>query len=405
MGSTTVAQLLAANAHRADRPWVVTPDERLTYGDADARSAVLARRFLAEGIGKNTRVAIVLANSADWVVAFLALSRIGAHSALLSPFGKPPELAYALRHADVHAVVTGTRAGGVDAAGLLAAAVPGLADHRSGTPLLTESHPYLRRVWWFGDDRPQWADDPDAGGPVDAGPLAAVEAEIAPSDPLLTSYTSGTTADPKAVMHSHGAILRQAAKLAVRRKFVEDDVVYTPMPFFWVGGVCYALLSCATEGMLLCTSARFDAGQALDLMEEGRATHVACWPQAAENMVAHPSWPERDLSHLKAGPALLRGPVRRGRHRPAGAEPRDDRDLRAPHLLLRRRRHPARVDARFVRLAPREHGAPDRRPRDPRAPARRGDRRAVDPGGVPDARLPQAGAPGHLPARRLVPHW
>lgn len=308
MGSTTVAQLLAANAHRADRPWVVTPDERLTYGDADARSAVLARRFLAEGIGKNTRVAIVLANSADWVVAFLALSRIGAHSALLSPFGKPPELAYALRHADVHAVVTGTRAGGVDAAGLLAAAVPGLADHRSGTPLLTESHPYLRRVWWFGDDRPQWADDPDAGGPVDAGPLAAVEAEIAPSDPLLTSYTSGTTADPKAVMHSHGAILRQAAKLAVRRKFVEDDVVYTPMPFFWVGGVCYALLSCATEGMLLCTSARFDAGQALDLMEEGRATHVACWPQAAENMVAHPSWPERDLSHLKAGPALLRGP-------------------------------------------------------------------------------------------------
>ncbi|NBP51660.1 MAG: long-chain fatty acid--CoA ligase, partial [Actinobacteria bacterium] len=142
MGSTTVPQLLAANARRSDRPWVVTPDERLTYGDADARSAELARRFLAEGIGKNTRVAIVLANSADWVLAFLALSRIGAHSALLSPFGKPPELAYALRHADVHAVVTGTRAGAA-AADLLTGAVPGLADHRSGTPLFTESHPYL----------------------------------------------------------------------------------------------------------------------------------------------------------------------------------------------------------------------------------------------------------------------
>jgi acyl-CoA synthetase (AMP-forming)/AMP-acid ligase II len=85
--------------------------------------------------------------------------------------------------------------------------------------------------------------------------------------------------------------------------------VYTPMPLFWVGGVCFALLSCATRGMAVVTDARFDAGRALDLMEQERVTHVYCWPQAAEGMVTHPSWPDRDFSHLKAGPALLRGPA------------------------------------------------------------------------------------------------
>lgn len=309
MVSVTIPQLLATFVDRGDAPLFVTSDERLGYAEADERSAVLARRFLAAGIGKNTRVAIVLANGRDWVVSFLALTRIGAHAILLNPFGKAPELAYALRHSDAHAVVTGAQAGGVDVAALLARAVPALEHHRGRDPLCTETHPFLREVWWFGDGRPRWGHDPEVLAGVDGAVLAAVETEVRASDPLLTSYTSGTTAEPKAVMHSHGAILRQAERLAARRRFVDGDVVYTPMPLFWVGGVCFALLSCATRGMTVVTDARFDAGRALDLMEREHATHVYCWPQAAEGMVTHPSWSQRDFSYLKAGPALLRGPA------------------------------------------------------------------------------------------------
>lgn len=309
MTALTIPQLVAPFGERGATPLFVTPDERLTYAEAEARSAEQARRLLAVGIGKNTRVAIVLANGSDWVVSFLALARIGAHSILLNPFGKAPELAYALRHSDAHAVITGTQTGGVDAAALLVAAVPDLGHHRARDPLLAASHPYLRQVWWLGADRPRWAHDPGTVAGTDAAVLAAVEAEVFPSDPLLTSYTSGTTAEPKAVMHSQGAILRQAERLAVRRRFREGDVVYTPMPMFWVGGVCFALLSCATHGMTVVTGARFDAGQALDLMEQEHVTHVYCWPQAAESMVTHPSWPDRDFSALRGGPALLRGPA------------------------------------------------------------------------------------------------
>jgi acyl-CoA synthetase (AMP-forming)/AMP-acid ligase II len=305
----TIPQLLTTFSDRGDRPLFVTPEGRLTYADAADRSAVLARRFLATGIGKNTRVAIVLANGRDWVVSFLALARIGAHAILLNPFAKAPELAHALRHSDAHAVVTGAEAGGVDMAALLLAAVPGIEHHRGRDLLFTESHPFLRQVWWLGPGRPRWGHDTDGVTPAAHTILDAAETEVYPSDPLLTSYTSGTTAEPKAVVHSHGAILRQAEKLAVRRRFSEGDVVYTPMPMFWVGGVCFALLSCATRGMSVVTDARFDAGRALDLMEQEHVTHVFCWPQAAEGLVTHPSWPDRDLSRLKGGPALLRGPA------------------------------------------------------------------------------------------------
>jgi acyl-CoA synthetase (AMP-forming)/AMP-acid ligase II len=286
---------------------LVTPEERLSYRDADARSAVLARRFLADSIGKHSRVAIVLANGSDWVVSFFALTRIGAHAILLNPFAKAPELAYALAHSDAHAVVTGTQTGGVAAAELLTAAVPALGIHAAGHPLLADTHPFLRRVWWFGPGRPAWAADPQAAEPVPVEVLAAVEAAVSPADPMFTSYTSGTTAEPKAVIQSHGAILRQAEKTAVRRRFVPDDIVYTPMPLFWMGGICWAFLGSAVRGMTVVTDARFDAGRALDLVEAEGATHVYCWPQAAESLVTHPSWPERDLSGLKAGPAVLRG--------------------------------------------------------------------------------------------------
>ena len=303
----TVPQLLDGFATLGDHPLFVTPTGRLTFAAADDRSALLARRLLAAGVGKNTRVAILLGNSPDWVVTFLALARIGAHAVLCNPFAKGPELAHVLRHADVAAVVTGAEAGeGVQ--GLLEAAVPALVGHGAGAALRTPTHPYLRTVWWIGADRPGWADDPDGLDPVAVDLLHAVEGEVAAADAVATAYTSVTTAEPKAVVHCQGAFLRQARKLAVRRGFTATDVVYTPMPLFWIGGVCIALLSCAATGIPMVTDARFDAGRALDLMESEGVTAVYCFPQAAESMVAHPTFAARDLHRLRIGPALIRGP-------------------------------------------------------------------------------------------------
>ncbi|GMU79775.1 MAG: AMP-binding protein [Acidimicrobiia bacterium] len=312
MTALTVPQLLERFPGLGDRPLLVTPTERLTYAEAEARSSELARRLLGAGVGKGTRIAIVLANSEDWVVTFGALARIGAHAILLNPFSKAPELDHALRHSDAHAVVTGTATGGASAVELLERAVPALADHQAAGaldhPLCTPTHPFLRHVWWLGSGRPRWAADPHGREPVDEDLLGAVQAQVFPSDPMITSYTSGTTAEPKAVVHSQGAVLRQAHKTAERRRFTPDDVIYTPMPLFWIGGLCFALLSATTVGAPLLTDARFDAGRALDLIEREGATAVYCWPQAAEAMTTHPSFPERDLHRIRHAPSALRGP-------------------------------------------------------------------------------------------------
>lgn len=307
MAHVTTPQLLATFGELGDQPFLITPTDRLSYAAANARSAELARRFLAAGIGKNSRVAIVLANSPDWVVTYLALARIGAHSILCNPFARARELAHVLRHSDAAFIVTGVETGGTSAADLHVGAVPALAEHRGHDLLFTTTHPYLRRVWWLGAGPPAWAFAIEGVTPVDGDLLAAVEQEVHASDPVITSYTSGTTAEPKAVVHSQGALLRQAYKLAKRRRLTRDDVIYTPMPLFWIGGLCFALLSAATCGAPLVTDARFDAGRALDLLEREGVTAVYCWPQAAEAMVTHPSFPQRDLHRLRHGPGALRG--------------------------------------------------------------------------------------------------
>jgi acyl-CoA synthetase (AMP-forming)/AMP-acid ligase II len=303
----TIPELLATFAGYGDRVFVATPDEELTYTDADAKSAELARRMLSLGVGKNTRVAMVLANGADWVIAYLAITRIGAHAILLNPFSRAPEVGYALAHSDAAVVVIGTQAGGGDAAALVAAAVPGIDARAADEPALLASHPYLRSVWWLGEAGPSWAVDPWRAAPVARELLDAVEREVHASDAMVTSYTSGTTAAPKAVVHSQGAILRQAEKITFLLHLTADDSIYTPMPFFWMGGLCFVLLQAATRGMLVATDGRFEPGRALDLLERYGITAANCWPLAAEAMATHPTFPDRDLSALRAAPTSLRG--------------------------------------------------------------------------------------------------
>ena len=55
-----------------DRALLVVDDDRLTYADAERRSAELARRMLAAGLGPGSRVALLHPNGSDFVVAWLA---------------------------------------------------------------------------------------------------------------------------------------------------------------------------------------------------------------------------------------------------------------------------------------------------------------------------------------------
>ena len=100
--SLTVADVLRRQARdRAEHPLLVCDADRLSYAEADRRSARLARGLIALGAGKGTHVGVLYPNGAAWIVAMLAAARIGAVVIPFSTFATAPEIAVQLAHSDV----------------------------------------------------------------------------------------------------------------------------------------------------------------------------------------------------------------------------------------------------------------------------------------------------------------
>jgi acyl-CoA synthetase (AMP-forming)/AMP-acid ligase II len=141
----------------------------------------------------------------------------------------------------------------------------------------------------------------DAAPAIDAAFLGEVESCVTPADPLVVVYSSGSTADPKGAIHTHGTLLRHSLALNAFRDLVAEDRIFSPMPFFWVGGLVFSLLSSMHTGACLLCEESFEPGRTLDFIERERATIVAGWPHYAKAMMEHPSFADRDLSSIRSG--------------------------------------------------------------------------------------------------------
>ncbi len=299
-------------ARHGDKTLIALEEDRISYAQADARSASLAEALLARGAGKGTRVGILMPNGPDWVVAWLAIARIGAIAVPLNTFFQARELAWILRHADVDTLLTATRFLNHDYLETLEAAAPGLRS-ANGAPLFLPELPYLRRVLVWGDGGRTWAESGPAAiqnaerAHSDGGLLRAIEEGVTPSDPMVVLYSSGSTADPKGAVHSHGAVISHAYNLVSRRDVESDDIIWSPMPFFWVGGFVFAFLGGMHRGATLVVEESFDPEKTLRFLERERVTIAAGWPHFGQALASHPSRKDRDLSALRGGslPGLL----------------------------------------------------------------------------------------------------
>jgi acyl-CoA synthetase (AMP-forming)/AMP-acid ligase II len=159
-----------------EHTYVVTPTDRLTYREADQRSARIARRMLGRGIGKGTRVGLFLPNGVEWIEWWLAASRIGALVIPLSTLYTPAEIAKVLRLSDIGVLVSPRRVLDVDVAERFEAALPELSNQH-GDRLAMSATPFLRSIVLVGEGAPGWArrwDDAETGVPPEV--LAAAEA-------------------------------------------------------------------------------------------------------------------------------------------------------------------------------------------------------------------------------------
>jgi acyl-CoA synthetase (AMP-forming)/AMP-acid ligase II len=304
----TMPEVLRWAAERyGDRSFIVMPDRRLSFADAEAASRRLASRLLASGVGKGTRVAAMFGYGADWVVTWFAVARIGAIYMPLSTAYKPAEVRKVLRLSDAERLIIPPELNGADHLSFIEAAIPGLAA-AGRDPLLLPDLPYLRSVWVSGGAPRAWAhgltvDFRSTDGPEPTVPdavLDAVEEEVTPADWMVVVFTSGTTAIPKAAIHTHGNFLRHGANLSRFLGFDTGIKSFCAMPFFWIGGLGMILNMALAGGSTVVCLERFEPDAALDLMEAEQANHIAMWPQLLARLRQHIAATGRDVTGIPA---------------------------------------------------------------------------------------------------------
>lgn len=297
----TIASMIRTAAKAfADAPFVVTGNDVLTFAEADRRSRALAAAMLANGIGKGTRIGVHFPYGPLWVISFLAAARIGALFMSFSTAAAPAELRKMLKIGDVDTLLAPARMFGGDHETWLERALEGTSSHRPGERLRLPEAPFLRAIWLDGEPRSPWATPlPSAADEVGERLVREAEAEVSPADLLVAIFTSGTTSDPKAVIHTHGAIVRQAEALAGLLDYRQEDLIFAGMPFFWVGGICFTLTPALHAGAALLCMEKVEPEPALDLMEEKKATRIIAWPGMMQRLLASPGVAERDIPALR----------------------------------------------------------------------------------------------------------
>jgi acyl-CoA synthetase (AMP-forming)/AMP-acid ligase II len=268
--------LAARSAERGDHCLLVCDDDVLTYAEADRRSAALAAGLLAAGAGKRTPIGILHPNGSAFVVAALAAARIGAVAVPLSTFSTTAELRVLLGGAHVEVLLATPSHRGRDY-------VASLDEIRAELPALR--HVVFHQAELVGD----------------AARLAGMQAAVRPADRLVIVHTSGSTSAPKGVIHQHGPLLRHLATLNELRRLTPDDVLFSPSPFFWIGGYAFSLLCTMLAGSTLVCSNATDPAATLDLLEATRPTVVNGFAASVLHLAADPSFAGRDLSSIRRG--------------------------------------------------------------------------------------------------------
>ena len=282
--ATTIPEWLGAlTAEYGDACCVTSESGSLSFRELDEVSAGLAQGLLVLGVGKATRVGLLLGNGAEWVTWWAAISRLGALCVPLSTFLQPAELGRVVRHGDVHLLVTAREFLGRDFQQLVGDALPSLSDAES-TELVLPEAPYLRTIVLEGGDAP-WARDPawvrDAGADARWRKLlTAAEREVHTTDEAICIYTSGQSADPKGVVHTQGSLVEKAHYLRHMFNFSGTPHTEVTMPFFWVGGLVMALFpTMDAGGVTSCTErSTWGSGAVIGNARSDAATTTALAP-------------------------------------------------------------------------------------------------------------------------------
>jgi acyl-CoA synthetase (AMP-forming)/AMP-acid ligase II len=281
--AATLPALLAALAARhAGREALISARGRLYFDDLATRVDAAAASLAGRGVGRGTHVGLLAPNWPEWLVLAFAVWSRGGVLVPLNTLYTPRELEHALGHADVQVLV----------------AVRAFLRHDYAEALAGIHVPRLRDTIWL--------EPPVPGEPVDLRPLGPPPASsgpgpaVQPSDPATIVFTSGSTAAPKGVVHTHGGLVRAALENAAVLGIEPEDRTWGYMPFFFAGGLVAVALSTLGAGAAVVLQEVFEPGETLRLLATERVSVFFAWPHQAEALLAHPDFATTRL-HLRKG--------------------------------------------------------------------------------------------------------
>jgi len=290
----SVREVWLSTLQFSDRPYLVYQDERLTYGEAHAIASSTANWLLAQGVKPGDRVAIAMRNYPEWMLIYWACLAVGITVVGMNAWWTAEEMAYGLSDSAPKVLF-------LDAERL--ARVQEQPDMVKGMQLVGVRIP----------DMPT--------GMVDWSVVAAhggalPEVTVDPDSDACIFYTSGTTGFPKGAQLTHRGCVSNlfnmlfagaSSALAVERATGVAPPAEPPIPvtlittplFHVTANNCGAYATTAAGGKLVLMY-RWEAGEALRIIEKERVSSMSGVPVMARELINHPDFEKTDTSSLLA---------------------------------------------------------------------------------------------------------
>ncbi|MFL0690647.1 MAG: AMP-binding protein [Agrobacterium tumefaciens] len=234
----------------------------MTYGELSAQSSALADALTELGVIRGDRVALLMPQCFETVIAHVAIYKMGAIALPLALLFGEEALEYRLRDAGARVIVTNSF--GLQRLKAIKARLPAL----------------------------QTVISADGPGPDVIGFRSMIEGrsgmfdivESGPDTPALMIYTSGTTGPPKGALHGHRVLAGHIPGFQLAHDFLPqpDDKIWTPSDWAWAGGLLNALLPALMLGVPVVSSPaqKFDPHMAFRIMAEMKVRNAFIPPTA-----------------------------------------------------------------------------------------------------------------------------
>jgi len=265
----------AAAARNPDGEALVCGSERLSWREVVARASAIAGGLERLGLRRGDRIALLIGNRIEFVLALFAAARLGLIGVLLSTRLQKPEIAYMLEDCGAAAIIHD------------AALTERLPD--------SQDVPRLRhRISADPAEAPSLAALGSAAG---AGEAATVSED----DCALIMYTSGTTGQPKGAMLSHGNVIHSTMVYEAAMALTSSDRSIAAVPLAHVTGLIANIMVMARCAGTLIIVAEFKAADYLRTVARERVTQTVMVPAMYNLCLLQRDFDSHDLSAWRIG--------------------------------------------------------------------------------------------------------